>query len=325
MKPARNPLILLLMGALSSPLAAQTPAGPPPTAKQVLAVVRDRAIEQVLLSARSGDPFLRANAIEAMQPLPDRALPLAQLGLDDEHPVVRFAALVTIGKLNPPGMGDLVRGMLDDPSASVRGAAMFAGRKLGLDVPIDGLAPMLTSRDPGVRANAALLLGMMGDPSAIPMMQELAQVPMPRAGAAAQAVARIQMSEAVLKLGDNRALDAIRAGAYSSHDVVRVLSVTVMGKTGDRRMAPAIRQMLEDPPIELQLAAAEALARMGWDDGLPQMLEGARSEITAVRAQAAFGLGLVHDPRAATALVAMLDDPAEQVRLSAAAAILESQ
>ena len=323
--------LLLLLTVLSVSAAAQmrgaTPAAaPPPSRQEMLAQTRDRAIEQVLLSARSDDPFLRANAIEAMQPVPQRALPLAQLGLQDKHPAVRYAALATLGQLKLPGMREAVTALLDDPSPSVRAAAMFAAHELGAEVSINGLARLLQSPDPGVRGNTVLLMGMTGDRSAIPMLQELVQVPMsPRASAAQQALTRIQFAEALIRLGDDHALDAVRAGAYSSHDEVRVLSVMIMGRTGDRRMAPAIRQMLENPPIELQLAAAEALARMGWDDGLPQMLAGAQSSIMPARAQSAFGLALLHDPRATAALITLLDDSAEQVRLSAAAAILKAE
>jgi HEAT repeat protein len=49
------------------------------------------------------------------------------------------------------------------------------------------------------------------------------------------------------------------------------------------------------------------------------------AELPPVRAQAAKTLGSFHDPRAATALVKLLDDPSEQVRLSAAAAVLRGQ
>lgn len=327
MKNRINLALMLLVTLYASAASAQSTATngvvQPKSAAQILSQAKDQAVEQVLLSGRSDNPFLRANAIEAMQPLPQRALPLAQLGLKDDHPAVRFAALVTVGQLETPGLGKAVQERLDDESPSVRAAAMFAARKLGLNVRIDAMARMLASQDPGLRGNVAMLLGMLGDRSAIPMMQEMAQVPMPRASAARQALARIQVSEAVLKLGDNTALDAVRAGAYSSHDEVRVLAVMIMGRTGDQRMQPAIRQMLENAPIELRLAAAEALARMGDDRGLSVALEGAKSQLEAVRSQTAFTLALFRDPAAARALVTLLEDPVEQVRLSAAAAILE--
>lgn len=186
------------------------------------------------------------------------------------------------------------------------------------------LASMLASPRPGVRGNAALVLGMIGDPSAIPMMQEMTQAPMRRATAAEQALAHLQVAEAMVTLGEEGALDAIRAGAYSSHDEVRVLAVQTMGRIQDRRMIPGLRPFLEQNPIELRLAAAESLARMGVAEGLDVLVKGAASNIPTARAQSAFGLALIDDPRAADALVTLLDDPMEQVRLSAAAAVIRA-
>lgn len=314
---------LLLMAQAVTQAVADAPAAS--GTESILAAVKERAIEQVLNSSRSPDPFLRANAVEAMQPLPDRALPLAQLGLDDEHEAVRFASLVTIGRLKLTPLGTAAAQRINDPSPSVRAAAMFAAHLCGSQVDISQMAMLLQSPNPSVRGNVAMLLGLMGEPSAAPMLQELAAVPMPKASAVRQSLVRLQIAEAMAWLGDASALNAVRAGAYSPFDEVRVLAVQAMGKLGDRWMTTAIVQMLDEPPIELQLAAAETLARLGRDQGLPVMLQGAQSDLPPVRAQAAFALGqLHHKPEAAQALVRLLDDPQEQVRLSAAAAILQA-
>lgn len=315
-------LAVLLIAAAGA--RADTPETPAATPRQMLEAVRERAVELVLAGSRSENPILRANAIEAMQPLPERALPLAQLGLEDENAVVRFTALVCIGKLKFPGMGEAAMRHLGDASPSVRAAAMFAAKACGQDVDISAMAMMLRSSNPGLRANVAMLLGLLGDASAAPMLENLANSPMRRVSAVRQSLTRLQIAEAMIRLGDEGALDALRAGAYSQFDEVRVLAVSAMGKLGDQRMASAFRKMLQQPPIELQLAAAEALARQGDDGGLPVMLAGTESQIVPVRAQAAFGLGLVKKPEAAQALVLLLDDEAEQVRLSAAASILQA-
>src|SRR5690606_5160331 len=136
---------------------------------------KDKALEQVLLSSRGENPFLRANAIEAIQPLPNRALPMAQLGLNDNHPAVRFSALVTIGKLRFANLLPTVRKLRDDPSPSVRAAALYAAARLGDNVDLSPLAAMLQSSNPGLRGNVAMILGLLGDSSAVPMMQEMTQ------------------------------------------------------------------------------------------------------------------------------------------------------
>jgi HEAT repeat protein len=328
-RPVRFVATLLVVLAVS-PLATTTVRAQPtageggPAVRAQFDALRDRAIEQVLLAARGEDGFLRANAIEAMQPIPTRALPLAQLGLNDEHPAVRFAALVTIGKLRLEGMGPSAVRMVDDRSPSVRAAAMFAAHQTGQDVDISPLAGMLRSPEPGVRANAAMLLGLIGDRSALPMLQEMSRLPLHRASAEEREIVRVQVAEAMVALGNDRALDVMRAGAYSNLDEVRVLSVQTMGRLRDRAMMASLPPMLRDGPIELRLAAAEALARLGSPQGLPTLLEAATHELETARAQAAFGLGLIADTRSAEALGRLLNDPSPLVRLSAAAAVLRA-
>ncbi len=284
--------------------------------------LRPKAIEQIIASARSSDPFLRANAIEAAQTLPDRVRPLTQLGLTDQHPAVRFAALMTLGKVKLNDLANAARPLLEDENPSVRAAAIYALRRTGARVDLTPLSAMLASQDPALRGNAAMVVGLLGDPGAIPMLKETAQVPIPRANAAQDAIIRLQVAEAIVTLGDASMLDAIRAGAYSQFDEVRVLAVTLMGQLGDRRFEKAVGTMLENPPVELQLAAAGALARFGHADGLPVIEVAAGSQIDAVRAQAAMTLGLFPISQAAPTLAKLLDDPVEQVRLAAAAAVV---
>lgn len=299
------------------------------TRAQILADSKPKAIEQILMSSRSADPFLRANAIEAMQPLSQRALPMAQLGLRDEASVVRFASLVTVGKLKVKALAPAVERALQDEAPSVRAAAIYAAKQLGLNANVGQLADMLASSNPGLRGNVVMLLGMMGDSSAIPMIQELTQASIRRATPAERAIVRLQVAEALVQLGDESSLDALRGAVFrADQDEVRVLAIQIEGRIQDRAMIPALRRMLtvdrDRHPIEVKLAAAEAMARMGQSEGLAIALQGATWQSAPVRAQAAFTLGLIDDPSAAAALAKLLDDPSEQVRLAAAAAILRA-
>ena len=122
-----------------------------------------------------------------------------------------------------------------------------------------------------------------------------------------------------------------------------MLAVLTLGRLGDGGMQGNLVTMLARPEVELRLAAAEALARLGSTEGLPVMLEAVRRAddgSVAVRAQAAVALGqaLRAGPsgdapealqglllEARQKLVALLDDPDPTVRVAAAAAVLEAQ
>jgi len=309
--------ICLLTCATPAPASSETP-------QQILDRARQRAINQVLESSRSPKPFLRANALETARDLPYRATPLLQPALGDHHPAVRFAALVTAGDLKLTALAPRARQLLDDPSASVRAAALYTLHAADPETNITPIAAMLTSQDPSARGNAAILLSRIGDKSAIPMLKELARSPMARAGAAQCALARIQIAEATASLGDNSGLNAVRAAAFSQFDEVRILAVTMMGRLNDQRMQRAIEKMLDNPPIELQIAAASTLAKWGSWLGWDTLSQAADSKIPTARAQAALALGYFHSRQAALKLTQLLSDPSEQVRLSAAAAILRS-
>ncbi len=285
--------------------------------------LRPRALEQIRASATSRDPNMRANAMEAIEPVPEEARPLAERALGDVNQAVRFAALMLVGDLGIEELGPAALERLEDESYHVRAAAIYAASATGQEVDVSPLARLLAAPDPGLRSNVAMVVGRMGDASAIGMLREMAQMPMPRVEEVQHALVRIQVAEALVELGDERARSAIRAAAYSHLPEIRVVALSMMGRLGDRRMKPAMEYMLHDEqPLEIRLAAAEGLARLGAPVGLEAMLEGTRSREAPVRAQAAFGLGLISDPRATRALERLLEDDSEQVRLSAAAAIV---
>ena len=289
-----------------------------------VAELREPALEQIRASAKSEDPILRANALEAIEAVPGEAAALAEAAVEDVNQVVRFAALMLIGDLKIEELGEAALARREDESYHVRAAAIHAAKATGQDVDASPLSRLVMAPDPGLRSNVAIVLGRMGDASAVPMLREAAAAPLPRAAEVQHALLRIQVAEALVQLGDERARSAIRAAAYSHHDEVRVLALSMMGRLEDRRMMPAMEYMVHDQPMEIRLAAAEGLARLGSGLGLEAMLEGARSRSAPVRAQAAFGLGLIPDAQAARALKRLLEDDSEQVRLSAAAAIVKA-
>jgi len=357
--------ITLILGAVcfSTPCHAQDqPApAPPKSAPELLADAQDPAIRAILEAARAESAQLRATALEAVQPLPRRALPLAQAALEDENPGVRFAALLTTGQLRLEALGRSAARLVGDPDPSVRAAAIYAAHRTGQDVNQNELPRLLQSDQVGVRANAVMVTGMMGDKSAVPMLREFARTPVRRASAVRQALLRLQFAEALVKLGEDGELEPIRAGMFSQEYEVRVLAVGMLGELGDHSMAHAMKDMLDNEPVELRLAAARSLALLGDNRGGPAAI--AASKLTAAdvaaqaaafvrdhpkseyapiyqallgepeqqarvaalaRGQSAFALSQIGGDDCVRALVALLDAPDPAVRLSAAAGVLRA-
>lgn len=312
------------------------------SAQASVAALHPRAVEQIVRAARSPEAVLRANAVEASAAIPDRALPIVHLAIDDPIAPVRFAALATMGRLRLKSLVPVAEPRLRDDSEPVRAAAMFALYRCGAKVDITPMAKMLMSRRPAMRGNVAMLLGRMGDPSAAPMLHDAALRDGEKfdassasgaltPGAVSLAISRMQIAEAMVMLGDRTALEPIRAASvFAVSDEVRVLAVQMLGRLGDADMEAALLDMLgtmpPEPggePPEVQLAAAEALARLNWTKGLGVALAGAAQPSVTLRQQAAMTLGLYRtDPRAVAALEKLLEDPSQAVRLAAAAAVV---
>lgn len=324
---------------------------------------KERAIELVLNASRDDDTFIRANSMESAQYLePTRAVPLLQYGLSDENPIVRFAALAVIGKERIKDLAPAAKALLTDESRSVRAAAIFAVSQCGQRIDKTPLAMYLASRDATLRGNAAMLLGWMGEKSAVRMLKEVGLSPLPRQiSRERESVTRLQVTEAMVALGDDEMIDPLRAAAYSDAYEVRILAMQTLGRLGDRKMEQAFLDALarEEEPVELRMAAAEALVSAGSPAALLQVLRQARVVLKAstdtnplVRTQAAHTLGIMEAGRRrglndiqrsggterhpadviahfenkalAIRLANMLSDNDKQVRLSVAAAVLKA-
>lgn len=287
-----------------------------------------KAVQTLLEASRSDEALLRMHAIEGAKSMPDRALPMVQLALNDPNPAVRFAALVTTGRLQLDSLGARALRLADDPDQPtyVQAAALFAADRCGQEADLGRLASMLWSADTALRSNAALLFGLSEDPSAVPVLLDAAEAPMQRSEPVDRELVRLQITEALLQLGHEPSLKAMRGAAYSNHDEVRILAVLMLGKAGDGGMRGNLTGFLAKDPAEFRLAAAESLARLGSAEGLPVMLDASVNEAyPTLRSQSAFALAQVSwDPRAVKHLLNLLDDPEPMVRIAAAAATLEA-
>ena len=302
--------------------------GPGQAVAQPLTDPRARAVQILVEASGAERPLLRMNAVEAVQYLPERAGPIVGKALYDDNPAVRWAAMVTAGRLGLVTLGPQLLEISrdEDQELYVRAAAAFAAHRCGLDADLGLIAQLLWDPRPGQRANAALLLRLLDEPSAIPVLRDAARDPMPRSQPLVRELFRLQVAEALVALGEEESLPAIRGAVYSNQDEVRILAVIILGRCGDRGMTGNLVRLLAQDPMELRLAAADSLARLGNPEGLPIMLyAAARADRPTVRAQAAFALGkTISDPRAAAALQQLFSDPDASVRIAAAAAWVEA-
>lgn len=346
----------LVMGAglASPPAGAQSGVGAPlgesspttyenPVARSAL---RERAILMLAEQSRSPTPVIRANALEAIQSVPTRAADIVGPALKDENPGVRFSGAMTVGRAKLSALTEGVRPLLRDPSPPVRAAAIYALRACGEQVDPTPLASMLDSPEVGLRANIVMVLGEMGDASAAPMLKGAANDPRATGTMVEQKIVRLQIAEALVKLGDRDAVQTVRAALYpssASEVEAAVLAAQILGNVKDAPSAPEligrIREKMSpvadptgadvmDPknpylwPPELRLAAARSLGQMGRREGVYVADQYARDPEPMVRALAALVYGDTGSERDLPKLEAMLGDSSEGVRVAAAAATI---
>jgi HEAT repeat protein len=281
-------------------------------------------------AAESDNAQVRANALEAMQVVPDVVGTHAAAGLVDENRGVRFVAAMTIGDLELVHLAHLLEPLLRDESESVQAAAIFGLHRCGRSVDLTRLAGMILSDDPEVRGNAALVLGRLGNPTAVPVIHTAVGRGMALVSEARVKMVDLQMAEALVKLGEEQEIEVIRAALFAPPEQGELTALACMmcGRLRDQRaVANLVRLALQTgpsrQPAEVRMAATWALAHIDPAQAPMEVpLEYVADPLFQLRSQAALTLGEIGDPAALPQLATLLDDDSPLVQVAAAGGIL---
>jgi HEAT repeat protein len=223
-----------------------------------------------------------------------------------------------------------MRQLLDDPSPWVRMSAIYALWEFGDEVDPTPLGEALMTGPPRQRAQAAFLLGEMGDRSALPMLAAAASRSIPLAGPNEVRMFQLQVDQARVKLGQPDYIQSIRAALYPTRPEeleLTVLAVQLIGELGDRGATGELINLTArldgaggEMPPEVQIAAAAALARLGNDRGAFLIRGHVGSKVVTIRAQAALALGELGDLANLSLIERLQADPSPLVQIHAAGA-----
>jgi HEAT repeat protein len=293
----------------------------------------DRARLVLEEASNSEWPLLRANALEMLATSPDLLRPLIAGALEDENRGVRFVAVMACARAKLPSVDALLEPMLEDPSLSVRAATIYALSQYDDPVNPSPLAEMVQSDDPEVRGNAFMVLGLLGDPSARPLIRSMLGRGLGLVDPARVRLIDLQGAAALVRLGDQQEIEPIRAALFAPTEQAELtaLSIQLISQLGDEGARQMLVRLVEAPsresrPAEIRLAAAQAIAILGGRDPEPllrlasEYIESPRAEI---RAQVASLLGEVNDATARGLLSDLMEDPNPIVRVSAAGSCLK--
>lgn len=293
--------------------------------------LRDRALQILRQAADAEYSLLRANAIEAMQFAPEHLDPLVRRGLVDDNRGVRFVAAMTIGEYRMDSLAHLLEPLLHDESESVHAAAIYALKRCAKTADLTPLSSMIVSDDPEVRANAAVVLGDLGNSTAVPVIRQALGRGMDRVNAAKVKMVDLQLAEALVKLGEVRQIEAIRAALFAPAEEAELTALACMmcARLRDERAVPNLIRLARltgqfQQPAEVRMAATWALAHIDPARTTTEVpMEYVTSTQYQLRVQAALTLGEIGDSASLGVLTTMLADGNPLVQVAAASAVLQ--
>lgn len=120
---------------------------------------------------RSPDTNVRWRAALALGELGDvNAIPFLAQALRDPEVLVQSSAARALAQIGTPQAAEVLVGALGSGQDSVRHSAMAALRQMG-EAAVPALSAVLDSHNPALRKNAAIVLGYIASPQALPALQ----------------------------------------------------------------------------------------------------------------------------------------------------------
>jgi HEAT repeat protein len=220
-------------------------------------------------AAEDADPVTRSNAIEALsQTVGADAGAVLKQALLDPSPMVRFAAAMAIGDVKyAPALPALREMAVDDktnpraePDKRVYCAVIYAMHVMGDTSHTTSLAELLTDDQKEVRADAAMVMGKMREPSAlVPLKMRLSRERDP--------TVEMEIMESLAMLGEEQSAIRLEANTKTQYMEDRLLAIRAMEQAPTGRAIIVLRGLTgERQPPRVRVAAAGTMAKLGQTD-----------------------------------------------------------
>lgn len=266
-------------------LAVTIGCAPPQAASIPPARAFSDAKMELYRQAQTSDPFSRCNAIEALgETLGMQAGEIYLNGLPDQSPAVRFASAMAVGDTKyAPAKGRLMKMVEDkqvEPDRRVMPAVIYALYRMGDTTYTGDLYTLLFDTEKEVRANAALVMGKIGEPSAIgPLKTRLSDEQDPSV--------RLQVIESLALLGD--APSALSLEAYTKKTRFldeQLVAIPAMARVHTTTAPQVLNEILnssQHPTVRVSAAGALGMLGVFSQNGYRYCLEAAKNPEAVLR------------------------------------------
>jgi len=228
---------------------------------------------------------------------------------------IRVQAASAMGRVPHPGCLKALIEALHDPNPEVKKRCAAALGEIGDKRASSALAKLLKESQTELRITVAEALGRIGDERAVPYLIDMTNDE--------NESIVLKALGALRKLKSPGSIESLTGLLDHESSRVRQRTVDVLGQVGDAVIAEQLEQILKyDRSEDVRAAAAKALGEIrdpGSVDALIDSLHGAFT----VRCRAIVALGEIGEEAALAPLLAMLKDPAPEIRYHASQALAQ--
>lgn len=235
------------------------------------------------------------------------------LALKHRNPAVRRNALFILRQLDARGAAPSIQGALSDADPSVQVQAIQTIAQFGGEGALRLVLSRTDSQVPLVREAAIESLTRFGN-EAIPSINGLLAYGKPDD-------VRVAAIRALGAMATKEAIVYLRKSLEDSAPLVRYYAAIALGDTGDPSVLEALAARMDDPSADVREAVSDVFARMA-DNGRPFLFRFLREGNELQRISAATAIRKARYRPAVPVLLEALRDPAREVKVSAAAALM---
>jgi HEAT repeat protein len=263
--------------------------------------------------------------------------------LADSDPVAKVNAIEVVGTTGRVDFMRRVQRLLRDQSVPVRFAASLAVGDLQYAPAQRSLRPLLQDPDANVIVAASYAMGRLGSPEYYQVVRKAAQSKIGDRSALkllksvqededSTDKVRFQVLQARARLGDEEVLRRLWALVYSAYADDRVLAIQAIGALGTSRARDILATKLDDVVLEVRLAAAGQLGKLGDKSGQAEVLDVFEKNLTSgmdkqaserVNVLAALAIGEIRTAALTKYLPQLLKNESKYVRIAAAKAVFQ--